>query len=83
MRKGMTKRGQEIEVIAPVGYDEGDILWCEYVVESKGGEVKKKGTFCAKSGKSSVDRVIGRFAQKANVFKITIVPIKKIGEANK
>ena len=83
MRKGMTKQKREIEIIYPTGYEEGDILYCEYTVESRGGEVKKKAVFCAKSRERSVENVIGRFAQKATIFKITIVPIKKLGEANK
>ena len=82
MRKGLTKRKQEIEITYPEGYEERDILWCEYTVESRGGEVKKKAVFCAKSRERSVENVIGRFAQKAKIFKITIVPIKKLGKAN-
>jgi len=83
MRKGMTKQKREVEIIYPEGYEEDDILYCEYVIESRGGEVKKKGVFCAKVRERSVENVIGRFAQKATIFKITIVPIKKLGEANK
>jgi len=85
MRRGFkqAEQRQEIEIVYPEGYEEGDILFCEYTIESSGGVLKKNAVFCAKSGNSSVERVIGRFAQKATISKITINPIKKLGEANK
>jgi len=82
MRRGMTQHQNEMTVTTPDGYAEGDILYCEWIIESKGGVVKKKGVFCAKSQDRSINNMIRRFAQKANIFKITINPISVIGKAN-
>ena len=45
----MTQHQNEMTVTTPDGYAEGDILYCEWIIESKGGVVKKKGIFCARS----------------------------------
>jgi len=82
MRRGMTQRQNEMVVTTPEGYAEDDILYCEFIIESKGGIVKKNGVFCAKSQDASINNLISRFAQKATIKRITINPIKVLGKTN-
>ena len=82
MRKGMTQHQNEMTVTTPDGYAEDDILYCEWIIESKGGVVKKKGIFCARSQDRSINNMIRRFAQKATISRITINAIKVVGKTN-
>ena len=79
----MRKTSIEASVIYPEGYEDDDILLCDYTITGYSGDTTLRWLFCKANGNLSITTAVRKAKMAGKVVKkIVIIPIKKIGEKN-